>query len=344
VPIEELPEWVRPAFPFKKLNRIQSKLYPTAFGSNENLLVCAPTGAGKTNIALLTIMQVLSQRRKADGKINKKSFKIVYIAPMKALVTEIVGNFKKRLEPFHLTVKELTGDVHLTKAQIDETQIIVTTPEKWDIITRKSGERAFIDLVKLIIIDEIHLLHDMRGPVLEAIVARTIRQIETTQELVRIVGLSATLPNYEDVATFLRVKPESGLFFFDYAYRPVPLEQIYIGVTQGKALKRLMLMNEICYEKVIERAGQYQVLVFVHSRKETARTAKVISEMAIAKDELHRFLKDDSMSKDILQQESEKCDSRDLRDLLPYGIGIHHAGLSRRDRDAVENLFAHGHI
>ena len=51
----------------------------------------------------------------------------------------------------------------------------MTTPEKWDIVTRKSGERTYIDFVKLIIIDEIHLLHDNRGPVLEAIVARTIR-------------------------------------------------------------------------------------------------------------------------------------------------------------------------
>lgn len=57
--------------------------------------------------------------------------------------------------------------------------------------------------------DEIHLLHDERGPVLEALVARTIRNIETTQEDVRLVGLSATLPNYQDVATLLRIKPDS---------------------------------------------------------------------------------------------------------------------------------------
>ena len=72
----------------------------------------------------------------------------------------------------------------------------MTTPEKWDIITRKSGERAYVSLVKLVIIDEVHLLHDSRGPVLEAIIARTIRQVEETGEHVRIVGLSATLPNY----------------------------------------------------------------------------------------------------------------------------------------------------
>ena len=61
---------------------------------------------------------------------------------------------------------------------------------------RKAGERTYVDLVKLIIIDEIHLLHDSRGPVLEAIVSRTMRQIEQSSELVRIVALSATLPNY----------------------------------------------------------------------------------------------------------------------------------------------------
>jgi hypothetical protein len=45
------------------------------------------------------------------------------------------------------------------------------------------------------------------------------RQIESTQEMTRIVGLSATLPNYDDVATFLRVKPNKGLFYFDNSYR-----------------------------------------------------------------------------------------------------------------------------
>ena len=80
----------------------------------------------------------------------------------------------------------------------------MTTPEKWDIITRKSDDRTYANLVRLLVIDEVHLLHDDRGTVLESIVARTIRQVEATQEMTRIVGLSATLPNFEDVADFLR--------------------------------------------------------------------------------------------------------------------------------------------
>lgn len=98
---------------------------------------------------------------------------------VQALVAEMVGNFSSRLlEPYGLKVRELTGDMNLTKSEIEETQIIVTTPEKWDIITRKSGDRTYTQKVRLLIIDEIHLLHDDRGPVLESIVARTVRQIE----------------------------------------------------------------------------------------------------------------------------------------------------------------------
>ena len=99
--------------------------------------------------------------------------------------------------------------------------------------------------------DEIHLLHDDRGPVLEAIVARTIRQIESTQELVRLVGLSATLPNFKDVATFLRVSPDKGLFYFDNSFRPVPLEQTYVGITEKKAMKRFQVSQIAMYMYII---------------------------------------------------------------------------------------------
>ncbi len=80
--------------------------------------------------------------------------------------------------------------------------------------------------VRLLIIDEVHLLHEERGSAIEILVARTLRQVESSQQMCRIVGLSATLPNYADVATFLRVDPKVGLFFFGNEYRPVPLHQV----------------------------------------------------------------------------------------------------------------------
>lgn len=346
VKISDLPDWAQPAFKgMSQLNRVQSKVYDAALFTPENLLLCAPTGAGKTNVAMLTILQQIGlNRNKNDGSINHNNYKIVYVAPMKALVAEVVGNLSNRLEQYGIKVRELSGDQSLTRQQIDETQIIVTTPEKWDIITRKSGDRTYTQLVKLLIIDEIHLLHDNRGPVLESIIARTVRQIETTREHIRLVGLSATLPNYEDVAIFLRVKLDKGLFHFDNSYRPVPLAQQYVGITVKKALQRFQLMNDVCYEKVIGVAGKHQVLVFVHSRKETTKTARAIRDTALANDTLSKFLKEDSASREILQSHTELVKSSDLKDLLPYGFAIHHAGMVRADRQIVEELFADGHV
>jgi pre-mRNA-splicing helicase BRR2 len=143
IAIAELPAWAQPAFAgMKTLNRIQSRVCDTALYGADNMLMCAPTGAGKTNVAMLAILHEMGLHRLEDGGIELESWKIVYVAPMKALVAEVVLNLSARLKDFGVTVRELTGDIQLTKAQIAETQIIVTTPEKWDIITRKSGESA----------------------------------------------------------------------------------------------------------------------------------------------------------------------------------------------------------
>lgn len=345
VKISDMPDWAQPAFKgMQQLNRVQSRVYETALFKADNVLLCAPTGAGKTNVAVLTILQQIALNRNPDGSFNHGNYKIVYVAPMKALVAEVVGNLSNRLQEYGVKVRELSGDQTLTRQQIEETQIIVTTPEKWDIITRKSGDRTYTQLVKLLIIDEIHLLHDNRGPVLESIVARTVRQIETTKEHIRLVGLSATLPNFEDVALFLRVDIERGLFHFDNSYRPVPLSQQYIGITVKKPLQRFQLMNDICYEKVMTVAGKHQVLIFVHSRKETAKTARAIRDAALANDTLGRFLREDSASREILQSHTDMVKSNDLKDLLPYGFAVHHAGMTRADRQLVEDLFADGHV
>ncbi|KAM7028565.1 LOW QUALITY PROTEIN: U5 small nuclear ribonucleoprotein 200 kDa helicase [Acridotheres tristis] len=323
-------------------------------------------GAGKTNVALMCmlreigkhinmdgtinvddfkiILREIGKHINMDGTINVDDFKIIYIAPMRSLVQEMVGSFSKRLATYGITVAELTGDHQLCKEEISATQIIVCTPEKWDIITRKGGERTYTQLVRLIILDEIHLLHDDRGPVLESLVARAIRNIEMTQEDVRLVGLSATLPNYEDVATFLRVDPAKGLFYFDNSFRPVPLEQTYVGITEKKAIKRFQIMNDIVYEKIMEHAGKNQVLVFVHSRKETGKTARAMRDLCLEKDTLGLFLREGSASTEVLRTEAEQCKNLELKDLLPYGFAIHHAGMTRVDRTLVEDLFADKHI
>ncbi|OBT45331.1 pre-mRNA-splicing helicase BRR2 [Pseudogymnoascus sp. WSF 3629] len=348
VPVSEMPEWSRVPFgTTPKLNKIQSKCFPTAFGEDGNMLICAPTGSGKTNVGMLTILREVGKNRNPEtGEINLDGFKIVYIAPLKALVQEQVGNFGARLKPYGIQVSELTGDRQLTKQQIADTQIIVTTPEKWDVITRKATDMSYTNLVRLIIIDEIHLLHDDRGPVLESIVSRTIRKTEQTGDPVRLVGLSATLPNYRDVASFLRVDPLKGMFHFDGSFRPCPLRQEFIGITEKKAIKQLKTMNDITYTKVLEHVGtnRNQMIIFVHSRKETAKTARYVRDKALEEETISQILRSDAGSREALTTEAESVNDRDLKDLLPYGFGIHHAGMTRPDRTSVEDLFNDGLI
>jgi len=63
----------------------------------------------------------------------------------------IVKCVVQRLSSYGIQVDELTGDHQLNKEQIMATQVIVCTPEKWDIITRKGGERTYTQLVRLMI-------------------------------------------------------------------------------------------------------------------------------------------------------------------------------------------------
>ncbi|KAM4904291.1 activating signal cointegrator 1 complex subunit 3 [Sylvia borin] len=344
--IKDLDEVGQLAFKgMKRLNRIQSIVFETAYNTNENMLICAPTGAGKTNIAMLTILHEIRQHVQ-HGVIKKDEFKIVYVAPMKALAAEMTNYFSKRLEPLGITVKELTGDMQLSKGEILRTQMLVTTPEKWDVVTRKSvGDVALSQLVKLLILDEVHLLHEDRGPVLESIVARTLRQVESTQSMIRILGLSATLPNYLDVATFLHVNPYIGLFYFDGRFRPVPLGQTFIGIKTTNKVQQLNHMDEVCYESVLKQimAG-HQVMVFVHARNATVRTAMALREKAKNNGHICHFLSLQGSEYGQAEKQVQRSRNKQLRELFPDGFSIHHAGMLRQDRSLVENLFSNGHI
>lgn len=79
---------------------------------------------------MLTILNELAKHRNEEtGKFDLQTFKIVYVAPSKALVQEMVGNLTTRLKVFSIKVGELTGGSQMTKQQIAEMQIIVTTGE-----------------------------------------------------------------------------------------------------------------------------------------------------------------------------------------------------------------------
>lgn len=339
---------------YKALNRMQSLLFDVAYKTSENLLICAPTGAGKTDAAMLTILNAVGKNvvpnpieepDATEFTVQVEDFKIVYVAPMKALAAEVTEKLGKRLAWLGIQVRELTGDMQLSKREIMETQIIVTTPEKWDVVTRKStGDTELVQKVRLLIIDEVHMLHDERGAVIESLVARTQRQVESTQSLIRIVGLSATLPNYVDVADFLKVNKMAGLFYFDGSFRPVPLEQHFVGI-KGKPGSKQSRENldVVSFEKVRTILEQgHQVMVFVHSRKDTVLTARMLRQMAVEDGCENLFSCHEHEDYSSALRDMKHTRARELRDLFVSGLSTHHAGMSRSDRNLVERLFSKG--
>ena len=150
----------------------------------------------------------------------------MYIAPLKALVRERIEDWKKRIQEklgkksvsvfqhksmvfpqnFFQRVVELTGDVTPDMRAIASSDLIVTTPEKWDGVSRSWQNRSYVQAVALLVIDEIHLLGEDRGPVLEVIVSRSNFISSHTEKRVRVVGLSTALANARDLANWLGIK------------------------------------------------------------------------------------------------------------------------------------------
>jgi activating signal cointegrator complex subunit 3 len=140
-------------------------VFHTLFHTDSNVLIGAPTGSGKTIMSELAMLRVFKQTPKS---------KIIYVAPLKALAKERIIDWKKRLEngPLRKVVLELTGDVTPDLKALTKADVLITTPEKWDGISRNWQHRSYVQEVALVIIDEIHLLGQERGPVIEVIVSR----------------------------------------------------------------------------------------------------------------------------------------------------------------------------
>jgi len=220
-------------------------------------------GSGKTIAAELAMFRVFNNGNK----------KVVYIAPLKALVRERMIDWKVRLEEkLGKKVVELTGDVTPDMKIVAESDVIVTTPEKWDGISRSWQTRSYVKDVALIVIDEIHLLGEDRGPVLEVIVSRTNFITHHTNNPVRIIGLSTALANARDLADWLGIK-QTGLYNFKPSVRPVPLE-VHIQGFPGKFYcPRMATMNKPCFQEIQIHSPKKPTLIFVSSRRQTRLTA-----------------------------------------------------------------------
>jgi ATP-dependent DNA helicase HFM1/MER3 len=149
----ELSDRFRQVFPYELFNAVQSKCFAAIYRTNDNVVVSAPTGSGKTALLELAICKVVEEH-------GSGQFKIVYQAPTKSLCAERVRDWQKKFSHLNLQCAELTGDTNQAEmARVKAASIIVTTPEKWDSITRKwADHHKLVHLVKLFLIDEVHIL------------------------------------------------------------------------------------------------------------------------------------------------------------------------------------------
>lgn len=187
-----VPAELVPLLPFRSLNPAQAQALPEILEHEENLLVVAPTGAGKTVIGMTAVLRaVVQQRRKA-----------AWLVPQRSLTDELdreLGGWRRA----GLRVERLSGEHAIDMDRIHQADLWVATTEKFEAICRASAFRDSLAGVGVLVVDEIHMLGDTeRGAVLEALLAR----IRDGGADTRIVGLSATVSNAEQIAGWLQAR------------------------------------------------------------------------------------------------------------------------------------------
>jgi len=186
----------------------QTKAMKQGLLEGKSILVCSPTGSGKTLVAELGIIESLMK--------NKHTNKAIYIVPLKALASEKYHSFMK-LYGEHFNIAMLTGDNEEDErdlVKIHNSDIIIMTSEKLDSILRHNHQ--WVQNVSVLVIDEIHLLNSLkRGPTLEIV----ITLVKELNKDIQIIGLSATIGNSTELADWLKAE-----LVYD-EYRPVELKK-----------------------------------------------------------------------------------------------------------------------
>lgn len=347
-PISELPARFRSIFPYVNFNQVQSLVFDTMLQSNKPVVVSAPTGSGKTGIFELAIIRVIMECERL--RANTGAAKIVYLAPTKALCAERRFDWERKFAPFSIQCIELTSDVSVGTnfKDLKRPSILLATPEKWDSITRSwVGQRAFVQSIRLLLIDEVHLVNDgVRGATLEAVISRmkTIRALTwpTEPDNLRFAAVSATVSNVQDIAEwFSTPKSKAEVHRVDPNQRPVKLRTIVCGYTASKNVNEFSfdnLLNHKLAEIIKEHSNYKPTLVFCATRKSAMSAATVLVkegkfDLSFASERRQNYLKIAAQLKD-----------KSLQETVRYGIAFHHAGLSLADRRVIEGGFLEGNI
>lgn len=173
-----------------RINPLQSKAIPAVLSTDGHVMVVAPTSSGKTLVGEVAALRSILD----EGKTA------VWLLPARALAAE-VAETAERWRKHGIRSVQLTGEVNLSSASIRQAQLWVATTEKFESLYRRSSLSDYIGNIGCLIIDEVHLVGDeSRGATLESLIAR-LRQ---AHERTRIVALSATVSNADEVAEWFK--------------------------------------------------------------------------------------------------------------------------------------------
>ena len=312
-----------------------------AIERNNSVIVSAPTGSGKTLIADFIIDREL-----------KGENRVIYTAPIKALSNQKYKDFCDDYGKDNIGL--VTGDVVINPTG----QVLIMTTEVYRNMAIISD--PVLDNVSYVIMDEIHYLGDtQRGHIWEESIIFS--------EDVKFLFLSATIPNAEEFASWVRKIKGHSVEVIEYHHRPVPLDiKFYkseIGLNTLEKIKELdsyprMRPREkgkrkkplpFEYKELINelKAEWLPAIYFVFSRLKTqefalnfARTEQFLDTEE--KKEVGRIVSEEfrKLSIEVTSLKSTTI----LRKCLLKGIGFHHAGIVPDLKHIVEKLFARGLI
>jgi len=235
----------------------------------------------------------------------------------------------------------LTGDESLEAFSVWGTQVLVTTPEKLDSVSRHWRKFDFFKKLGLMMIDEVHLLSEApRGATLESLVSRIHFIARETFQPVRMIAVSATAPNIETLGKWLGAPVPEGVLIFGPAFRPVPLDIVVEGY--GGTWRQNDFMFERTLDqyipKILEQHSQGKPsLIFCTSRKGCKELALKLTnlsepfELSMDKLEERRTLTSSIVGEPQL-----------VKSILNFGAAWHHAGLSAKNCETVEEIFRRG--
>jgi len=309
------------------LNPMQNLALKKGLLNGKNLVVAAPTASGKTLLCELAALNLFR---------NKKT-KMIYMAPLVALVSEKYQSFKEKYSKLGVRVAMSVGDYDSTSQWLADYDWILTSNEKCDSLMRHNVD--WIRDVGLIVVDEIHMLQDpSRGPTLEV----TLTRLRETVPHAQILALSATIQNVKELGEWLNAETVIS------DYRPVELhEGIYLDSkiqffgNNNYDLNPVLDPEPAILQNTINM--KKQALYFVATRKYTESLAENLGKFNqnfLQKNEKRELAKLSDEVKNVLEVPTKQC--RKLADCIKNGIAFHHAGLLYKQKKLIEDNFRQG--